>query len=444
MARRRIHAPLNVFLNGRIVGILRRESTGAIDFQYARDWLDWDNTFPVSLSLPLREDRYIGAPVINVFDNLLPDSDTIRRRIAERVGAGGTDAYSLLAALGHDCVGALQFLPDGAAPGPVGAIDGKPVTDDEVAGILNNLAAAPLGMGKDKDFRISIAGAQEKTALLRVNGQWLKPTGTAATTHILKPQIGQLPGGIHLSNSVDNEYLCLKLVAALGVPTADAEIADFGGRRTLVVERFDRRWTRDGRLLRLPQEDICQALSVPPTRKYQSEGGPGMRDIIELLKGSDTPDQDIAAFIRACVLFWMLGATDGHAKNFSIAIGPHGRFRLTPLYDVLTVQPSLDAGQIQQKSFKLAMSAGRNRHYPIASIHPRHFRETAATAGIGAPLVQAIFEELADSAIRKSDAVIASLPHDFPDQLLTSARAAIRRKTLLFSPTEGLDDVAAP
>jgi serine/threonine-protein kinase HipA len=303
----------------------------------------------------LREDRYIGAPVINVFDNLLPDSDAIRKRVAERVGAGGTDAYSLLTALGHDCVGALQFLPDGVDPGRAGATDGNPVTDDEVAAIINNLAAAPLGMGDDEDFRISIAGAQEKTALLRKDKKWYKPAGTTATTHILKPQIGQLPNGIDLSGSVENEYLCLKLLAALGVSTAYTEIADFGGRRTLIIERFDRRRTTDGRLLRLPQEDICPSLSVPPTQKYQSNGGPGMRDITQLLKGSDTPEQDIATFMRACILFWMLGATDGHAKNFSIMLGPGGRFRLTPLYDVLSAQPSLDAGQIQQKKFKLAM-----------------------------------------------------------------------------------------
>lgn len=428
MARRRAHAPLNVFLNGRLVGVLRRESTGAIDFQYARDWLDWENTFPVSLSLPLREDRYIGAPVINVFDNLLPDSDVIRKRVAERVGAGGADVYSLLAALGHDCVGALQFLPDGIDPGRAGIIEGKPVTDDDVAAIINNLSNAPLGMTEDEDFRISIAGAQEKTALLRMNDQWFKPTGTTATTHILKPQIGQLPNGIDLSNSVENEYLCLKLLAALGVPTAHAEIADFGERRTLVVERFDRHWTKDGRLLRLPQEDICQALSVPPTRKYQSDGGPSMHDIIQLLKGSDTPDRDIATVMRTCVLFWMLGATDSHAKNFSIAISPGGRFRLTPLYDVLSAQPSLDAGQIQQKKFRLAMSAGKNRHYAIASILPRHFMQTAAIAGVGTPLMYALFEELADSAVRQMDVVTTSLPRDFPDQVVTSVQGALKRR----------------
>jgi serine/threonine-protein kinase HipA len=437
MTRRRANIPLNVFMNSRLVGVLRRESTGAIDFQYAGDWLGWENTFPISLSLPLREDRYIGAPVINVLDNLLPDSDAVRKRIAARVGAGGTDAYNLLTALGHDCVGALQFLPDGSDPGRAGSVDAKPVSDEEIADILNHLASAPLGMSEDEDFRISIAGVQEKTALLRMNGRWFKPTGTTATTHILKPQIGQLPSGIDLSNSVENEYLCLKLLAALGVSTANAEITDFAERRTLVVERFDRRWTKDGRLLRLPQEDLCQALSVPPTRKYQSEGGPGMRDVIQILKGSDTPDEDIATFMRACILFWVLGATDGHAKNFSIALSPGGRFRLTPLYDVLTAQPNLDAGRIQQKKFKLAMSVGKNRHDHVDGVVPRHFQQTAAIAGVGAPLMRAIVEDLAEMALKQTDAVIATLPRGFPEQLVTSVRTAVQARADVLADSLG-------
>lgn len=441
MTRRRAHAPLNVFLNSRHVGVLRRESTGAIDFQYARDWLAWENNFPVSLSLPLREDRYIGAPVINVFDNLLPDSDAIRKRVAERVGAGGTDAYSLLTALGHDCVGALQFLPDGVDPGKAGATDGKPVTDYDIAALINNLAAAPLGMGEDEDFRISIAGAQEKTALLRKNGQWLKPAGTSATTHILKPQIGQLPNGIDLSSSVENEYLCLKILAACGLSTPEVEIADFGGRRTLIVERFDRRWTRDDRLLRLPQEDMCQALSVHPTTKYQTEGGPDMNGVIQLLKGSDTPEADIATFMRACILFWMLGATDGHAKNFSIFITPGGRYRLTPLYDVLTVQPSLDSGQLQRKQFKMAMSAGKNRHYLVNEILPRHFQQTADTAGVGRKIMASVFADLGANAVRQAESVLAALPYTFPDALVTATLNGFKQRAKLITEQgKSLDD----
>ncbi|CAN7292734.1 type II toxin-antitoxin system HipA family toxin [Mesorhizobium caraganae] len=433
MARRPAHIPLNVFLNGRLVGVLRRESTGAIDFQYAREWLDWRGTFPISLSLPLREDRYIGTPVTNVFDNLLPDNDAIRRRVAERVGADGTDAYSMLAALGHDCVGALQFLTDGMDPGPPGSVEGKPVSNEDVAGIIANLAAAPLGLGEDEDFRISIAGAQEKTALLRKDGGWFKPIGTAATTHILKPQIGRLPNGIDLSNSVENEYLCLKLLQAFGVPAAQAQIADFGERRTLIVERFDRLWARDGRLLRLPQEDICQALSVPPTRKYQSDGGPGMREIIDLLKGSDTPDEDIATFLRSCILFWLIGATDGHAKNFSIFLSPGGRFRMTPLYDVLTAQPSLDAGQIPRKKFKLAMSVGKNRHYSVPDIMPRHFLQTAGIAGVGTPAMRRIFDDIAENVEKQADEVIMSLPRGFPEQLVDAVKSAIGKRAALLA-----------
>lgn len=440
MGRKRAHVPLNVFLNSRHVGVLRRESTGAINFQYAKDWLAWENTFPVSLSLPLREDRYIGSRVINVFDNLLPDSDPIRKRVAERVGAEGTDAFSMLTALGHDCVGALQFLPDGVDAGTAGDINGKSVSDDEVADIITNLAAAPLGMGEDKDFRISIAGAQEKTALLRRDGKWFKPIGTTATTHILKPQIGRIPSGINLSHSVENEFLCLKLLEAFGLSTAGVEMADFGNRRTLIVERFDRRWTSDGRLLRLPQEDTCQALSIPATRKYQSDGGPGMRDIVNLLKGSDTPEADIATFIRANIIFWLLGATDGHAKNFSIFLSPGGRFHLTPLYDVLSAQPSFDANEVPRKKFKLAMSAGKNNHYPVGDIVPRHFKQTADMSGVGAPIVGAIFESLVADTLRQTQVAIDALPPNFPQGIVTSiTRGIAHRIRLIEAYADGKD-----
>ncbi|MGY3621580.1 type II toxin-antitoxin system HipA family toxin [Bradyrhizobium sp. USDA 10063] len=424
MARPRSNAPLNVFVNGRLVGVLRRESSGAIDFRYDRQWLSWDSTFPISLSLPLREDRYIGAPVINVFDNLLPDSEPIRRRVAERVGASGTDAYSMLTKLGHDCVGALQFLPEGIDPGPAGKVDGKPISTGDVGNIIQNLATAPLGLGEDDEFRISIAGAQEKTALLRQEGRWYKPVGTTATTHILKPQIGRLPNGSDLSNSVENEYFCLRLLSALGVPTANVELGDFGRRPTLIVERFDRRWTSDKRLLRVPQEDCCQSLSVPPSRKYQSDGGPGMKEILELLKGSDTATEDLAVFMRAGIAFWLIGATDGHAKNFSIFLSPGGRFRLTPLYDVLSAQPSLDAKQIQTKAFKLAMSVGKSRHYRMSEIQPRHFIQTAEISGVGAAVVHSIFQSLGEAFEAAFAQVVKTVPKGFPMELTESIRAA--------------------
>jgi serine/threonine-protein kinase HipA len=426
MARKRTRIPLNVFLNGRLVGRLRREPSGAIDFQYDTSWLLWEHALPVSLSLPLREDRYIGAPVVAVFDNLLPDSGTIRRHLAERVSAAGADAYSLLAAVGRDCVGALQFLPDGEEPGPRGAVSGRPISNKEIARKLGDLKAAPLGVSDDEEFRISLAGAQEKTALLLWKGKWHIPHGTTATTHILKPQIGKLANGIDLSQSVENEHFCLKFTKALGLPSAHTEIHDFEGNRVLVIERFDRRWTRRRRLIRLPQEDCCQALSVPPPRKYESDGGPGMRDILDLLSGSDEPTQDQKKLLQAQIVFWLLGAPDGHAKNFSIFLTPGGRFNLTPLYDVMSAQPNVDVGQIRLNRMKLAMAVGRTRHYVIRTITPRHFLETAAMSNLPDQLVQEIFGQLTDNLEAALGQTLAELPGNFPAELADSITAGIR------------------
>jgi len=433
MAPPRKRLPLHVFLNSRLVGRLKREASGAIDFKYDAAWLDWEHALPVSLSLPLREDRYIGAPVFAVFDNLLPDNDAIRQRVAERVHAPGNDTYSLLASIGRECVGALQFLPEGEVPGPAGTIDGRPVGDAEIAHILGDLGSSPLGLGDDNDFRISIAGAQEKTALLYWQSKWMKPLGTTPTTHILKPQIGRLPNGIDLSNSVENEFLCLKFTAALGLPTASVEIQDFGDERTLVVERFDRVWTRDHRLLRRPQEDCCQALSVAPTRKYESDGGPGIAAILNLLKGSDAPDEDQAQFLKSLVVFWLLGATDGHAKNFSIFLYPGGRFRLTPLYDVISTQPSADAGQIRRNQMKMAMAVGDNRHYVVDTVMPRHFMQTATRAGVGASIVERVFHQIADVTPAAIEQVKGALPHGFPEQVVTSILGGFERRLRTFT-----------
>ena len=428
MARRRTRVPLDVYLNSRLVGRLRRMASGAIDFQYDPSWLDWEHALPISISLPLREDRYGGDPVLVVLDNLLPDSEPVRRRVAERVRAEGYDAYSLLAKVGRDCAGALQFLPDGQEPGLAGMLEGREVDDGEIGRRIRNLARAPLGVDEDEEFRISIAGMQEKTALLRWKDKWHLPRGSTATTHIVKPHIGMLPNGLDWSRSVENEHLCLRLTAMLGLPAAKSEIADFEGERVLVVERFDRRWTRDERLLRLPQEDFCQALSVPPTLKYQSDGGPGMADLLELLKGSDEPEADRRMFVKAQIAFWLLGATDGHAKNFSVFLRPGGRFTLTPLYDVMSAQPAVDAGQLRRKEFRFALSVGDNRHYVMEGILPRHFAQTAARAGMPPREVREICVELLDTAEASIAATLESMPGIFPAELAESVTDGIHAR----------------
>lgn len=438
MPRRRQNAPLRVLLNNRIVGHLTKAPGGAISFVYDQAWLDWEYALPVSLSLPLREEPYRGAPVAAVFENLLPDSDALRRRVAERVGAAGADTYSLLAAIGADCVGALQFVAadndhhdhDDHCHGgdDPNMIVGTPVDDHAIEAMLRGLAQAPLGLGRDDPFRISVAGAQEKTALLWHEGRWLKPHGKTPTTHILKTQIGQLPNGVDLADSVENEYYCLKLAEAFGLPANQVTMQSFGRTRALVIERFDRRWTRAGRLLRLPQEDCCQALSVAPARKYQSDGGPGIVDVLTLLKGSDEPAADQQTVFKAQILFWLIGATDGHAKNFSVFLSPGGSYRLTPLYDILTAQPSLDSRQIQRKQMKLAMSVGARCHYRIEEIVGRHFVQTGQQAGLPKTLVNKAIEDMADNAVDALEKTAQALPADFPATIHESVSAGVLKR----------------
>lgn len=413
MPRHRSTSRLDVYMNGRLVGRLTRRASGVVEFQYDPSWLGDPQAIPVSLSLPFREDRYIGEPVVAVFENLLPDQRDLRQRLAARVGADGPDAYSLLSVIGRDCVGALQFLPEGMSPGKAGEIKGMPLAEREVAKRLRSLGESPLGISltDDQDFRISLAGVQEKTALLFHRGQWYRPKGTTATTHILKPPIGRRTDGIDLSRSVENEHFCLKLVAAFGLPAAQSRIDEFRGQRVLVVERFDRLWTKDRRLLRLPQEDCCQALGVPPARKYAADGGPGILEILELLKGSDDPKTDRRLFLKAQIVFWLLAAIDGHGKNFSLRLFAGGRFRLAPLYDVMSAQPLLDARQLSRQEMKLAMPVGRRRHYVVDSILPRHFEQTAADAGIGEAEVRETIVELLETVPRALEQIMKELPH---------------------------------
>lgn len=420
MSRRRRYAPLSVYLNSRLVGRLNKAVSGAIDFKYDQSWLDWPSTFPISLSLPLREDRYVGEVVTAVFENLLPDEPDVRRQIAARQHADGADAFSLLGAIGRDCIGALQFLPEDTDPGPAGTIAARPATDKDIESILAGLAANPLGLEADAYFRISLAGAQEKTALLWWQGEWHIPHGTTPTTHIIKPSIGPRPDGIDLTDSVENEHLCMSLLANLGMPVAKTEMATFGDRRALVVERFDRRWTSNGRLLRLPQEDFCQALGVPPAFKYESEGGPGMKQIMDALRASDDPAADQRTLMKAALIYWLLAATDAHAKNYSIALLPEGRFKLAPLYDVISVQPLYDKGQLRRNQMKLSMAFGNSRHYRMDKLSVRHFAETTKASGLPANLINELGTELLTDSEDALSATASAMPAEFPQELMAS------------------------
>lgn len=411
---------LGVWMNGLHVGALTKNTAGALAFSYSPEWLDTPGARPISLSMPLRHQAYSGEVAYNFFDNLLPDNKLIRDRIQARFKAPTSHPFDLLSAIGMDCVGAIQIAPEDQPLHDVCRIEGEPLTDTQIAKLLRNYRTAPLGMAEEdgEEFRISIAGAQEKTALLWKDASWHRPLGTTPTTHIFKLPIGKIEhSGMDLSESCENEWLCLKIAEAFGMPVCNSEVHSFDGTKALVVERFDRRMG-DGWIMRLPQEDMCQALGYSPNIKYESDGGPGIGEIMRFLLQSREVKHDRELFFQSQVLSWLLAAIDGHAKNFSVFIEPEGRFRMTPLYDIMSAYPLIANKQLQSRKIKMAMALrGKNRHYHWHSIQPRHFISTAAQIGFNAETAQTLFNEMIDKIDDVAAQVEAQLPAHFPESI---------------------------
>jgi serine/threonine-protein kinase HipA len=422
MGRKSHSRSLSIWTNGVRVGRWTLPARGDMQLQYDDDWVKADVGRPLSLSLPFTLDNLPlkGEKVYNYFDNLLPDSDAIRKRVAERFRTGSTDAFDLLKAIGRDCVGAVQILGEDEAPSGFDHIEGTPLSDEDIERhLIETVSPRSLGSSQDPDddFRISLAGAQEKTAFLRWDGRWQKPQGATPTTHIVKLPLGLMGGRrADFSTSVDNEWLCLKLLKAYGLDVADADIATFGEQRVLVVQRFDRRMAPNGKwLIRLPQEDFCQVEGCSPLRKYENEGGPGLKVLFSTLRQSVNAEGDMRTLMAAQVLFWLLRAPDGHAKNFSLRILPRGRFQLTPLYDVMSAYPVLGDGpnNWSPREIKLAMALlGKNRHYEMFGIQRRHFNSTAQKVGYGIS-AEPIIEDILARTPAAIAAVQAGLPPGF-------------------------------
>ena len=423
MGRKRQGRVLDVYVGLSKVGQYTRAPSGTTSFRYDPDWLSSDRAFPVSLSLPLSDRSWSGEAAASYFDGLLPDDRSVREKIAAREHADSTGIFDLLAVIGRDCVGALRFVPEGLDPGDPARREYRPITDDEIADRLATLATNPLGIhANEDDFRISIAGVQEKTAFLRINNQWQLPHGPTPTSHIFKPAMKEGPHGADFSDTPWNEWLCLVLCHALGLATANAQVQFFDGKPVIVVERFDRTW-QEGVLYRLPQEDLCQALGVPPLRKYQSDGGPGIVDVLGLLNGAIAPYEDRMAFMKAQIVFWLLAAIDGHAKNFSIFLTPGG-YRLTPLYDVMSAAPY---PELPVQKVKLAMALGNKKYYRLKLIQIRHFYQTGQKAWLHEQDMDSIFSELSmrmDDAISETAAmaVDAGMPERTCETILNGVR----------------------
>jgi serine/threonine-protein kinase HipA len=435
MARHSQRRALGVWMNGIRVGTWSIDAGAVHEFRYDDSWLSHPQARPISLALPLaRSDSpHRGGAVSSYFDNLLPDSSDIRQRIRSRYEALSLSAFDLLAEIGRDCVGAVQLLPAEDTPAANGQIEGRPIDEHEIATILKGLTAMGSGAQvRNEEFRISLAGAQEKTALLRHEGQWLVPHGSTPTTHILKLPLGRIGGlGFDMTGSVENEWLCAKIAAALGLDVAGCQIAHFEDVTALVVERFDRRMNVDKqRINRLPQEDFCQITCTPPSGKYESDGGPGIQTIMHILLGSQEAAKDREAFFTAQVLFWLLAAPDGHAKNYSVFIEGGGRFRLTPLYDIMSAYPVLGhgSGLIPPEKLRLAMAfTGKNRHYEWNKISPRHIKEIAHRCGFEA-FIDTVIDRLVHTVPKATQEVARQIPGDFPPAIADSILYGIENR----------------
>ena len=421
---------LDVWMNGQYVGQWFQTRTGAPGLHYDAAWVQSPNARPLSVSLPIPAGGgdVMGAKVEHYFDNLLPDSTHIRERLRRRFGAPSIRAADLLAAIGRDCVGAVQLMTAGKPPPRHDAVDSVPLTDAQIEMLIDDVDNdAPDEGSPAHDFRISIAGAQEKTALLRIGQRWHLPVGATPTTHILKLPLG-LVGNMRadMTDSVENEWLCAKLLTAMGFDVAQTDMAKFGRKKVLVVERFDRQWMDDGRwIARLPQEDFCQANGWPGELKYESDGGPGIRSGLSLLASSNAK-ADSLIFAKTQLAFWLMAATDGHAKNFSIFLQRGGTYRMTPLYDVLSAWPIIGNGAnlVSHRRAKLAMAIrGKNAHYHLHEIQTRHWQTLALQSGVpGAFDAMVAMVLLVPSVL---EYMATQLPDKFPSKVFKPIRTGM-------------------
>ena len=415
----------HIRMNGEFVGYWRIKA-GTDELQYTDEWLVNPRGRPLSLSLPFTPGNQMikGDEVSFYFDNLLPDSQDIRQRLARRFNTTSVNAFDLLVALGRDCIGAIQLLPEGEQPNNIKQIHYRSLDDLQVAEILRKTVDNyPLGrLGDDDELRISLAGAQEKTALLWHNNEWCEPLGETPTTHIFKLPMG-LVGNMKadMQASVENEWLCSKIMAEFDIPIAHCDMGVFGDKKALIAERFDRKFSADGSwIIRLPQEDFCQAKGMSPLHKYQSDGGLSIDDCMQLLSNSENSTIDKVRFFKAQIIFYILAATDGHAKNFSITHLPNNAYKLTPLYDVLSIHPLVGnkTDQIAKQKVKMAMAIrGSKNYYQLQKIQYRHFIKQGQAVGFSEKEVVGLIASTVQMVDTVINNVTVMLPKDFPTEL---------------------------
>jgi serine/threonine-protein kinase HipA len=417
---------LTVLLDGRRAGIVKESAGGQLTLTYDDAYRRAPGHVPVSLSMPFASSTHGDDVVRSFMWGLLPDSERVLDRWARAYQVSARNPFGLLAHIGEDCAGAVQFVRserEGELLAGTGGIEW--IDEAEVARRLRLLRRDPAAWHASETGQFSLAGAQAKTALHfdPLRRRWGDPWGAMATTHILKPAV------TGFDDHDLNEHLCLEAARGLGLPAARSWVGAFGGERAIVVERFDRR-AFEGSVFRIHQEDACQALGVPPTAKYQYEGGPSPEDIIRLLRTSArsaaVAERDVHRFVDALAFNWLIAGTDAHAKNYSLLIG-HRQTRLAPLHDVSSPLPY---DEMYLPRLKLAMRVGSE--YRLNAISGRHWRDLAAGTALDPDTVIARIHRLASLLpacfeYAASDPAVRALASDLPGRLLERVTDRVRR-----------------
>lgn len=388
---------LVVILNGAIAAEVSQDSRGRLDLLYNDNWQNAPDPTPISLWMPPAVKQHGDAVVRAFLWGLLPDNATILERWASAYQVSANNPFALLSHVGEECAGAAQFVRpervEALDPGSVSWLD-----DDQVAERLRRLRTDPAAWQPISDTgQFSLAGAQAKMALLFEDGKWGIPSGSIPTSHILKPAIEGF------DDHDLNEHLCLQTARRLGMIAAQSELMEIAGERAIVVRRYDRSRSDTGNALRrVHQEDLCQALGVLPSTKYESQGGPSFARIATLLREYQTSDVSVISAERlldAAALNWVLVGTDAHAKNYSVLLSGKS-VRLAPLYDIASALPY---DQFDLEKMKLAMKVGGE--YEVRRIVARHWRRHAEDIGLNADRT---VERVRDLVVRVPDALAES------------------------------------
>lgn len=398
---------LNVFLDGVRAGGLTQSSSGTVTFDYDEGYRATSEATPLSLSMPLGRPRHTNRVVTAWLEGLLPDNLSVREEWARRFEVSARNAFSLLRHVGRDAAGAVQVLPTDVDPPDAARRVGQVqrLSGDEVTAMVKALAARAAGWEVgERAGRWSLAGAQSKVALHRLgDGTWAVPLDSTPTTHILKPT----PVDTRFTTLHVNEFVCLDAARRLGLPAAKVELVDFDGAATLVATRYDR-LRREGRWHRLHQEDLLQALSYRPEQKYQSDGGPSVKNVASLFTTLALPDRDLvqAAFFDAFAYNVLVGGTDAHAKNYSLLLRGR-RVALAPLYDVASYAPYLQRGEAVRSSMKVG------KHWEVRDVTVQDWVDVAAALALGKDEALGRVERLRQGLPGALQAAAAGIPGHF-------------------------------